>query len=115
MLALDDGALARLAIAATRVRRSRRKRWLQEIAERIDPPPRHRAIVRARQARHRERQRNGVRVFRLEANYDLVVSGLIDSGRISERAALDHRNIERVLSEMLTAWGKEWRDARKIP
>src|SRR5262249_4518538 len=33
-------------------------------------------------------QRNGVRVFKLEANYDLIISGLIDSGRISEHDAL---------------------------
>jgi hypothetical protein len=36
MLALTDSALARLAIAATRARRSRRQQWLKDIAERID-------------------------------------------------------------------------------
>jgi hypothetical protein len=115
MLALTDAALARLCIGATRVSRGRRQRWLKDIAERIDPPPHHRAIVRARQARHRARQRNGIRVFKLEANYDLILCGLIDSRRISERDALDQHAVERVLSEMLTEWGQHWREARKIP
>jgi hypothetical protein len=41
-------------------------------------------------------------VFKLVANYELIVSGLIGSGRISERDALDHGSVERVLSAMLT-------------
>jgi hypothetical protein len=36
MLALIDAALARLAIAATRIRPDRRRQWLKDIAERID-------------------------------------------------------------------------------
>ena len=75
-------------------------------------PPARRAATRARQARHRARRRNGVRVFKLEASYELIVCGLIDSGRISERDALDHCNVERVLSAMLTEWGQHWREAR---
>jgi hypothetical protein len=56
------------------------------------------AAARARKARHRARQRKGERVFKLVANEQLILSGLIDSGKISERAALEHRNVERVLS-----------------
>jgi len=40
MLALDDAALARICIAATALRRRRRQRWLKDLVERIDPPPR---------------------------------------------------------------------------
>jgi hypothetical protein len=40
MLALDDAALARLCIGATAVAREDRCRWLHDIAERLDPPPR---------------------------------------------------------------------------
>ena len=40
MLALDDAALARICIAATALRRRRRQRWLKDLAERVDPPPR---------------------------------------------------------------------------
>jgi hypothetical protein len=37
MIALDDQALARIAIAAGRVPRQERRRWLRELAERMDP------------------------------------------------------------------------------
>jgi hypothetical protein len=40
MLALSDEALARLAIGASRVRESERGRWLQDLARKLDPPPR---------------------------------------------------------------------------
>jgi hypothetical protein len=33
MLALDDGALARICISATRLPRSHRRRWLKEVAD----------------------------------------------------------------------------------
>jgi hypothetical protein len=38
MLADDDDALARLMIAATAILRRSRNRWLQALAERLDPP-----------------------------------------------------------------------------
>jgi hypothetical protein len=123
MLALTDGALVHLVLAAGRVSPKRRRRWLRDLAAKLDPPPQapptrsssaavRQARVRARKARHRARQRNGIRVFKLEASYDLVVGGLIDSGRISERDALDHDKVERVLSAMLTEWGQYWHQAR---
>jgi len=133
MLALDDAALARVCIAATAVPASQRGQWLRDVAERIDPPPRRmlrdlpkakggdiggrkskaggidrHLAARARKARHRARQRAGLRVFRLTASYELIVGGLIDAGKISERDALKHSNVERVLSAMLTEWGKHW-------
>jgi len=33
MLALDDGALARICISATRLPRSHRRHWLKEVAD----------------------------------------------------------------------------------
>jgi len=66
------------------------------------------ALARARKARHRARQRRGERVFKRVADEQLIVSGLVDSGKISERDALEHRNVERVLSAMLTEWGRHW-------
>ena len=108
MLALDDAALARVCIGATAVAPKDRSRWLHDIAERLDPLPRRLALARARKARSRARQRQGQRVFKLTANYQLIVGGLIDAGNISERDALDHRNVERVLSRMLMEWGKHW-------
>jgi hypothetical protein len=47
-------------------------------------------------------------MFKLVANEQLIVGGLIDAGKISERDALDHRKVEDVLSRMLTEWGKHW-------
>jgi hypothetical protein len=38
MLAFDDAALARLAIAATAVPPAKRAAWLKKFAERADPP-----------------------------------------------------------------------------
>jgi hypothetical protein len=67
-----------------------------------------RIAARARKARHRARQRKGERVFQLVGNYEFVVGGLIGSGRISERDALVHSRVERVLSAMLMGWAKHW-------
>jgi hypothetical protein len=108
MLALDDAALARICIGATAVAPEDRCRWLRDIAEHLDPLPRRLALARARKARARARQRKGERVFKLVGNYELIVGGLIGSGRISERAALDHGKVEDVLSRMLMEWGKHW-------
>src|SRR5262249_6117255 len=108
MLALTDAQLAQLAIAATAIAPEDRCRWLHEIAEHLDPLPQRLALARARKARARARQRKGERLFKLVANEQLIVGGLIGSGRISERAALDHGNVERVLSAMLTDWGRRW-------
>jgi hypothetical protein len=54
MLALSE-ALARLAIGATRVAPHALARWLQQIARKLDPPPR----PSSRQGRWRARQREG--------------------------------------------------------
>ena len=85
MLALSDSALARICIAATRVDARRRRRWLQEVAAKFDPPSiitkadsnnRKRTPAARRQARVRQRRKNGLRVYRLEL-HDVAVEGLI--------------------------------------
>jgi hypothetical protein len=48
MLALSDAALAHLALAATRIDPRHRQRWLQELAAKLDPPPRRRASTPAK-------------------------------------------------------------------
>jgi hypothetical protein len=73
MLALDDAALARLAIGATRIRASERGRWLQNVARKLDPPKR----PLTRQGRWRQRQRNGGAIYRL-------------TGRLTKVEAFDH-------------------------
>jgi hypothetical protein len=46
MPALSDEALARPAIAATRIAPHARARWLRDLAHRLDPPPRPLAATR---------------------------------------------------------------------
>jgi hypothetical protein len=81
---------------------------LHNMLQRTDTHNKRLAAARARKARHRARMRRGERVFKLVANYELIVGGLIDAGKISERAALEHRKVEAVLSEWLTDWGRRW-------
>ena len=40
MLALDDAALARICIGASRIPRGQRRRWLRKIADELDGEPR---------------------------------------------------------------------------
>src|SRR5262245_28791712 len=62
---------------------------LEQPACPADPkPPRRTSAIRQRRAR--ERARHGLRIFRLEAEHDLVVLALIESRRISETDALEH-------------------------
>src|SRR5262245_13996695 len=110
MLALTDAQLADLAIAATAVDHRRRKRWLRDLADRIDPP-RARSPAARRQARVRARRRNGVHVYRLELS-DVAVEGLILRsilhGQLTESQALEHRHIEHVLGQLLEEEGFRW-------
>src|SRR5262245_36407986 len=55
----------------------------------------------SRQARWRERQRNGHAIFKIGADHDAIVLGLIESGRISEADSLDRRHAERAISTVL--------------
>jgi hypothetical protein len=61
MLALDDGALARICIAATSLRRRRRQRWLKDLAERIDPTPRRVMRAKAKGGQPHQRKPTGLR------------------------------------------------------
>jgi hypothetical protein len=65
-LAFDDATLARLAIAASRIPVHARSRWLQQLAHKLDPPPR----PATRQARWCAWQRNDRAIFRVEADHD---------------------------------------------
>src|SRR5262249_14909808 len=91
MLALTDSALARLCIGAPAVPHERRRRWLRDIADRIDPPPPRILARRERSRRRRRRCSNGDAVFPLVANHDAVLLALIESRKLSEQEALDCR------------------------
>jgi hypothetical protein len=58
-------------------------------ARRLDPPP-PRSPDAVRSARYRHRRDNGLRIFRLEADRDALITALLASGRLSECDPLDH-------------------------
>src|SRR5262245_294446 len=69
MLQLDDAVLARLIRAAGAVDVRHRRRWLREIADRLDPPTADVARRRRRVEdvkRFRERRRRGASVYSIE-------------------------------------------------
>jgi hypothetical protein len=105
MLALSDEALARLVIGASRVPVHARDRWLQRLAQKLDPPPR----PFTRQARWRQRQRNGSAVYKLELRREPIITALIASGRLSEREAEQHQVIEVAITHVVKDWAERWR------
>jgi hypothetical protein len=118
MLALTDSALAHLAIAATGVDPRQRREWLRDIAAKLDPPINvngrehgERTPAARRQARVRQRRKNGIRIHRLPLR-DLAVEGLITqmvtTGRLTEAEALDDQRIDAELARLLEEQGEQW-------
>jgi hypothetical protein len=122
MLALTDSALARLCIAATRMRAGERKRWLRDLAAKLDPPSEipeqkisrkqaERASAARRQAQVRQRERNGVSIHQLLLR-DICVEGLLNmmlaTGRLTEREALDDQRVDAELARLLEEQGERW-------
>jgi hypothetical protein len=110
MLALIDSALARLCIGATRVRRGRRRQWLQEIAARIDPP---RAIIRSRERsrRSRARRKDGTRCYTVEIPDHIaegMLNALVATERLTEAEACDQARVQAELGRMLCEWAQRW-------
>jgi hypothetical protein len=92
MLAFSDEALARLAVAATRVAPQRRSAWLQDLAGRLEPEGR-RARGRAYTRKWRQRARDGQVLLRVVTDevglaVAAVTHGLLDPLRADDRAAL---------------------------
>ena len=120
MLALTDAALAHLAIAATGVDPRHRREWLRDIAATLDPPiitkadfidKRNRTPAARRQAKVRQRRKNGQHVYTLVLK-DRCVEGLIAmmlaSGQLTEGEANDHHMIEAKLAALLEEQGTRW-------
>jgi hypothetical protein len=112
MLALTDAALARLCIGATRIDPRRRRRWLLDVARKLEGEANvSRSPAARRQARVRARRRNGLHVYKLELR-DAAVEGLISmmiaSGELAESQSLDHRVVEAKLAALLEAQGVQW-------
>jgi hypothetical protein len=110
MLALTDAAFARLCIGATRVSHGRRKRWLHDIAARLDPP---RTIMRSRERsrRARVRRKNGTRCYTVEIPDHVaegVITALVATEKLTEAEACDHARVQTELSRMVCEWAQRW-------
>ena len=107
MLALSDEGLARLCIAASAIPRNRRRQWLRELANRIEPP---RSSPGARYtAAWRAREKAGRCLLKLEVDeaelvVALVDAGLLDPGIADNRAALAAAT-QRALARYLAGEG----------
>jgi adenylate cyclase len=87
MLALSDEAWARLCIAASAIPRNRRRQWLRELANRIEPP---RSSPGARYtAAWRAREKAGRCLLTLEVDEAELVVALVDAGLLDPRIADD--------------------------
>jgi hypothetical protein len=61
-----------------------------------------------RQRRYRQRQQRGSVVYRLDVDRDVVLGGLLESGRLTEGEALRRQLVERALAEVLEEWAARW-------
>jgi hypothetical protein len=112
MLQLDDQALARIVIGASRIPVHARRRWLEQLAHKLDPPKRARTPNAARVARHRAREAKGERCYRLvidDRTMMDVLDALVGYGCLSERDTMEHPAIEQALAEVISAFAAGWR------
>src|SRR5262245_34984923 len=114
MLALDDAALARLAIAVSRYPTgTARAELLQKFAALADPTTDQRrlALQRRRSRRWRRRRRERVRVYKVLLS-DKAVEGLINQlvtdGLLSPRTAANQNCFLTALTQLLERQGTEW-------
>jgi hypothetical protein len=109
MLALDEGALARLVIAASAVAPSRRSRWLQSIARELEghtPSPTARRL-----RRFQARRRSGQKCYRLTLDEIDVVEMLLSAGVLAPRDRDDHIKVERALERFISICIADHRNA----
>jgi hypothetical protein len=106
MLALSDGALARLAISATALPPHARGRWLRQIANRIDPPPQRSDTVR--KARLRQRERSGHIVLQVEVHEHDLAAAMIEAGLLTEAQALSRADLARALARIAAEFSARW-------
>jgi hypothetical protein len=110
MLSLTDAAFARICIGATGIDPRRRRQWLRDLAQRLDPPRKTRSPSpdARRQAKTRQRRKNGLRSYRFDLS-DRAVEGLILKfileGKLTEAEALDHRNVEKAIAAFVEEEG----------
>jgi hypothetical protein len=115
MLALDDGALARLMIAATGISPKKRTRWLRELATKLDGPTiatvtnGARSPAAVRQAKVRANRKAGQHHYGMWLS-DRAVCGLIMrlvlDGRLTEAQAMKPRLVAQALAALLEEEGQ---------
>jgi len=75
----------------------------------LAPPDKRRADDRARQAEKRKRRKNGVRCYSLPLTdrcVERLIMRLILNGRLTEREAMQPRQIDRALADLLEELGR---------
>lgn len=115
MLALTDAALAHLVIGATAIEPRSRRRWLQDVADRLDPSPAavRRAQNRIRYQRWAVNDKAGVAVTRVRYNGE-AMSRLIRAGWLTAHdAAYTDAEIGRAISDLIMQDGELPRKATR--
>jgi hypothetical protein len=115
MLALDDAALARLAIAASAVPRGQRRRWLRELGDVLDGDHKRQRHAR-RMRRHRARQAAGQRCYRIvieDRVMENVIDGLVAYGRLSDAETARREAVGMALVGLVEDFGRRWRDRQR--
>ena len=101
MICLDDGALARLAIRATAVPPSRRRRWL---ADTLAPP----SPAALRQRAYRARQRRGEACVRVTVTRELL-DALVAGEWLHDAEVISDQEIGDAVQRMLAEWAALFR------
>ena len=72
-----------------------------------EPAPFARSPCANRAQRYRQRQRDGVKVFRIPLNMEIAITGLILTGHLTDEAALDDANVTAALACFYERWLKD--------
>ena len=111
MLALDDAALARLCIGATRYQTAAARAALVLRFSMAADPPRRLANQRRRSMHARQRRRAKVRIYRLvlpDRTMECMITALIAGGLLSASEATDRQALERALARWFIEFSAEW-------
>ena len=117
----DDAALCHLLIAATAIPVAERARWLQNLADRLEPPSDGDANLHLRngnhgshlpgspsaaqrQERRRQRAARGLVVLPVELPFIELSERLVDEGLIGAWDATDREVVKDALSKIIRHW-----------
>ena len=99
MIALDDQALARLVISATRIPPRHRAKWLRAFAREVDP-----ITLNARRCgRFREREGAGVALYRLKLDSVSIEAMLEREGLLAPGRDHCHADVSAALAQFITS------------